>query len=161
MLTDLRQELVPECFAQSHVTVLPPRPISASTAEAQTFVCDLVPRYLPFELELVRLSVFEATSVVFVEIGRGSDELIEMHEALNRGPLAFDEPYDYHPHVTLAQGFPPDTLGQVFQAACRRWEEFTGGSASYVVDHLTFVQNTEGNHWLDLADCTLCGQLTL
>ena len=161
MLTELRRELVHDCVAQSHVTVLPPRPISSAPDVAQNFLCERVPAYLPFDLELLKLSVFEDTSVVFIEIGRGRDRLLDLHAALNQGPLAFEEPYRFHPHLTLAQGVPRETLGRVFDAASRRWQEFTGGSAEYVVDHLTFVQNTVGNRWLDLADCTLCGELTL
>ena len=43
------------------------------------------------------------TNVVFLEIGKGSAELRDMHRAMNRGALAFDEPFAYHPHITVAQ----------------------------------------------------------
>ena len=68
--------------------------------------------------------MFEQTSVVFCEIGRGREELFELHEAMNIGGLYFDEPFEYHPHVTLAQGFPSRAAAlRCFETAVRRWKE--------------------------------------
>src|SRR5690606_37522996 len=97
-----------------------------------------------FELELPRIRVFEQTSVVFCEVGLGRDRLFELHDALNTGNLAFDEPFEYHPHVTLAQGMPANLLPEIYEMAVRRWKE-SAPKPQVTIDTATFVQNTEQN----------------
>jgi 2'-5' RNA ligase len=72
-----------------------------------------------------------------------------MHQALNRGPLEFAEPFEYHPHVTLAQQLLPEQVEASAALARRKWREFPH-SRSFMVDRLTFVQNTVENRWADL-----------
>jgi 2'-5' RNA ligase len=159
-ITDLRQELVSGCVARSHVTVLPPRPIEVPIEEAEDALRRRVELYPAFEVEILDIGLFTATNVVIAEIGVGRNELIEMHAALNSGPLAFDEPYDYHPHITLAQNFPPELLAAVYATAKERWDSFPL-RRSFLVDSLIFVQNTVGNRWLDLAECDLRGAVAI
>ena len=153
-ITNLRQDLVCGCVAQSHVTVLPPRPIEVPVEEAEAALRRRVELYPAFEVEITNISLFTQTSVVIAEIGAGRDELIKMHAELNAGPLAFDEPYEYHPHITLAQNFPPEDLNAVFASARQRWDSFPL-RRSFPVESLIFVQNTVGNCWIDLAECEL------
>jgi 2'-5' RNA ligase len=88
--------------------------------------------------------------VIYLSIGAGYRELESMHAALNQGPLQFDEPFVYHPHVTLAQQLLPEDVEGALALARKRWREFPY-SHSFTVDRLTFVQNTEENRWADLA----------
>ena len=159
-MTSLRQELVPACVAQSHVTVLPPRPVSVSPEEAEETLRQWVEPFPAFEVEIVDIGLFSETNVVIAEIGAGRNELIEMHEALNAGPLYFDEPYDYHPHITLAQNFPAEQVPTIYAAARERWLR-DAPARSFIVDSLTFVQNTVGNRWIDLAACELRGAVAV
>jgi 2'-5' RNA ligase len=159
-ITELRQELVAGCVAQSHVTVLPPRPLSVPQGVAEQTLRGWLEPFPPFVIQIGKISVFEETSVVFAEIGAGRDELRELHTVLNQGPLYFDEPYPYHPHITLAQGFPADHLAHLFDISQGRWNEFHL-ERSFLVDTLTFVQNTVGNCWLDLAECELRGAVAV
>lgn len=159
-MTSLRQELVSGCVAQSHVTVLPPRPISVPPAEAEETLRQWVEPFPSFEIEIVDVGLFTETNVVIAEIGAGRDELIEMHEALNAGPLAFAEPYEYHPHITLAQNFPVDQVPTVFARARERWLH-DAPARSFVVESLIFVQNTVANRWIDLAECELRGEVAV
>jgi hypothetical protein len=78
-----------------------------------------------------------------------------MHDDLNAGPFAQDEQYAYHPHITLAQGLTPETVGEAYQYALRKWAE--APSHRFLVDTLIFVQNTVANCWVDLAECELRG----
>ena len=153
-MTKLRQDLVSGCVAQSHVTVLPPRPIEVPIEQAEEALRRRVELYPAFEVEILDIGLFTATNVVIAEIGAGRNKLIEMHAELNSGPLAFDEPYEYHPHITLAQNFPPENLAAVYAAAKERWDSFPHGR-SFLVDSLMFVQNTVRNCWIDLAECEL------
>jgi 2'-5' RNA ligase len=156
-LTALRRELIADCVAQAHVTVLPPRPLFIDAQLAEEELRERVAAFAPVRISIPRIKVFEQTSVVFAEVSEGREELLAMHEALNVGEFHFEEPFKYHPHVTLAQGFPPEQLTQVFEAAERRWREALLPT-SFVIDTLTFVQNTIENRWIDLAECTLRGE---
>jgi 2'-5' RNA ligase len=111
---------------------------------------DSLNRFPPFRVELGSIEVFEDTNVIYLSIGAGFRELVQMHSALNQGPLRFAEPYEYHPHVTLAQQLTTDQVEAAATLARRRWKEFPY-SHSFTVDRLTFVQNTVENRWADLA----------
>jgi 2'-5' RNA ligase len=151
LLDSLRCELVPRCQAKSHVTILPPRPLAVGLPEtAWDDLNDYLDEFPPFRVELTTIEVFEGTNVIYLSIGAGYRELEQMHKALNRGPLQFKEPFEYHPHVTLAQELAPDQVEAAATIARRRWRDFPH-SHSFMVDRLTFVQNTKENRWADLA----------
>jgi len=107
----------------------------------------------PFQMDIPRIRVFEETSVIFADIGRGRQELGEMHDALNTGLLYYNEPYRYHPHITLAQNIDPATVGDVYDLALRRWKEAPQGGVT--IENVTFVQNTQNQGWIDLAEYEL------
>jgi 2'-5' RNA ligase superfamily len=159
-ITELRQDLVASCVARSHVSILPPRPLSVSPdAVSDQIRASLVP-FSPFELDMPRIRVFEQTSVIFCEVDRGREELIELHDAMNTGGLAYDEPFEYHPHVTLAQGMDRLLLPELYEMAVRRWRE-SAPSSHVLIENVTFVQNTVSNVWIDLDECELRGLATL
>jgi len=150
-LDSLRCELVPRCTAKSHVTVLPPRPLASGLPEtAWSDLNDSLNLFPAFRVELTSVEVFAHTDVIYISVGAGYGELERMHAALNQGPLQFAEPYQYHPHVTLAQQLSADQVEAATALARRRWREFPY-SRSFTVDRLTFVQNTVENRWVDLA----------
>lgn len=150
----LRLRLVPECRPHAHVTVLPPRPIQGDAREAAEEIRALAIHFQPFEVKLGRVCMFEASKVVYIEIDRGDHELRAMHDKLNRGAVYFNEPYKFHPHITLAQYLPPDQVNKTFELATRLWDEWKG-STVFPVEKLSFVQNTEQNVWLDLSQIRL------
>ena len=151
----LRQELIPSCCAKSHVTLLPPRSLSVGQNQAEQRLGEMLRNFAPFQLELDGVEVFESTGVIYVALTAGTvDDLRRMHERLNQGPLAAPESHPYHPHVTLAQDFPPQELSDMERLAKERWLAYPG-PRSFRVDRLTFVQNTKTNHWRDLADFPL------
>lgn len=161
-ITQLRQDLVASCVARSHVSILPPRPLVVGAdpdTVAEQIRASLVP-FSPFELDMPRIRVFDQTSVIFCEVETGRDELIELHDAMNTGGLAYDEPFEYHPHVTLAQGMDRDDLPEIYEMALRRWRE-AAPPAKTLIETVTFVQNTAQNVWIDLEDCELRGLAAL
>jgi 2'-5' RNA ligase len=155
-ITGLRQELVSKCVARSHVSILPPRPLSDPAEVAADQVRATLAPFQAFELDMPRIRVFEQTSVVFCEIGAGRERLFELHDAMNSAALWFDEPFDYHPHVTLAQGVSREELPEIYETAVRRWAE-SAPESRVTIDTVTFVQNTADNLWIDLEDCELRG----
>jgi len=156
-LDELRLELVAGCRPRAHVTVLPPRPLSdvgAGLEEARI----LTPEFAPFQVEAGEIEIFPETNVIYIGLSRGADELEAMHHEMNTGPLRFQEPFVYHPHITLAQEFPAAETARLEELARRRWREYPG-PRSFQAEKVAFVQNTNEKCWLDLATFEL-GQPT-
>jgi 2'-5' RNA ligase len=158
-LDRLRGELVRGCDIKAHVSILPPRPVN-DPALAMELISSHVEEFRAFAIEPTHIRVFPVTSVIYAEIGLGRNELLEMHEALNVDGLQYNEPFEYHPHVTLAQGLDESAVQARVELANRRWSEFRH-SRAFVVDTLTFVQNTVANTWVDLARWELRGAAEL
>lgn len=153
-LDQMRRELVPDCVPHAHVTILPARSLAVSAEEAWRLIRDRAEAFPVFEVETGGIEVFENTFVAYVAVRKGWDELVALHDALSQGPLWFEEPYPYHPHITVAQDFDPALLWEIAEKARRLWERFPY-PRSFLVDSLTFVQATSDNRWLDLAHCRL------
>ena len=158
LLDEIRHDFAPESRAKAHVTILPPRPIfefpgeaaGNAVAEAMEQLRVRLQEFPPFKVALGEIEIFEGTHVIYASIQTGFAELERMHSALNTGRVAFQEPYPYHPHVTIAQELAPEDVHNAAQFARWRWSEFKH-SRSVWIDRLTFVQNTLENYWTDLA----------
>jgi 2'-5' RNA ligase len=148
-LDHLRQELVPSCMAQSHVTILPPRELSADLDDVSRQLAADLQDFCKFSVEIADVRVFASTSVVYLGLGEGREEIIRMHRALNRSLLRAAENHEFMPHITLAQDLTPEQVPQIAELAKRRWSEFSN-PRRFEVDCLTFVQNTVSNCWMDL-----------
>jgi len=155
-LDDLRRELVPHYNPHAHVSVLPPRPLAVSWQAASDEARALTEAWTPFEIELTGLQIFPVTEVIYLEVGAGASDLRRMHEAMNAGALEFQEPFPYHPHITLAQEVPHADVPAAHELACRRWSEYRG-RRTFLVEHAVFVQNTVTDCWVDLAEYSLHG----
>lgn len=153
-LDRLRLELVPGCSPHAHVTILPPRPICADEGQAAEELSEIAENFSGFDIELGEVEIFPVSKVVYIGISRGEPELREMYRALNRGAVAFREPFPYHPHVTLAQNFPLASLDGLAEIATRRWREYRQ-KRCFFVHSLDFVKNLDGNCWKDLANIQL------
>ena len=150
-LDDLRRELVPHYNPHAHVSVLPPRPLAVEWQAAAAQVRVMAERWPAFDVELTAVEIFPVTGVIYIEVGAGAKELRDMHRLTNTGVLAFEEPFVYHPHITLAQEIPTGEGAAVQELAARRWKEFTG-SRIFRADHAVLVQNAVNGCWLDLAE---------
>ena len=153
-LDELRKQLVPSCLPRAHVTILPPRPLNIPVESAWEIIRTRVEEFPLFEIEATDVEVFETTNVVYLAIGKGFRELVELHDRLSNGPLAFEEPYPYHPHITLAQGINPEQVPAIVEQARVQWQKYPY-ERSFVVEHITFVQNTTHEIWIDLAETQL------
>ncbi len=153
-LDNLRRELVPDYKPHAHVSVLPPRPLHVEWTVASAQVRALTDAWNAFDIELTQVSVFPVTDVVYIELGAGASELRRMHAAMNRSVLDFDEPYEYHPHLTLAQEITHENVVRVRDLAVQRWREYNG-PRRFRADRAVLVQNTMNNCWIDLAEYSL------
>lgn len=159
-LTRLRRDLVPDCEAKAHLTVLPPRPIHGSAEDAVRGLTEGLQDFGPVLVELGGVAMFEDSRVIYLSVKTGHEELERMHDALNDGDVAFEEPFPYHPHITLAQDLSPDSFASVMERAQRHWNSWPH-PRSFVVEKLTFVQNTFENRWCDLEDMHLASRVAL
>lgn len=153
-LDDLRLEMVPGCNPHAHVSLLPPRPLPAAPEIAIEEARGIVAGFAPFDIELGRIEKFDVTDVIYITVEDGADRLREMHRSLNRGTLAFEEPFAYHPHVTLAQEIETGQVEGLLARAARSWREFRG-PRRFRAEVTEFVRNTRGNLWVDLARAPL------
>ena len=156
-LDDLRRELVPGCNPHAHVSVLPPRPLAVDWQVAGQQVRACADAWAPFEIELGPIRMFPVTNVIYIELSRGAEEMHRMHALMNTGALESPEPFEYHPHITLAQELAPADVEATNRLAERRWAEYTG-SRRFRAERAAFVQNTIGNCWLDLAEFSLSAE---
>src|SRR5579872_398392 len=166
LLDEIRHDFAPESRAKAHLTILPPRPLLEFHLFAQDAVAEVMDQlkarlqdFPPFRVELGEIEVFAGSQVIYVSIKAGFEELERMHDALNTGRMAFEEPYPYHPHVTVVQELAPQDVPEAAQFARWRWSEFKH-SRSMRVECLTFVQNTIENCWTDLATLELGSRVT-
>jgi 2'-5' RNA ligase len=155
-LDELREELVPACLPRAHVTILPPRPVSGDLGEVVEHARTLVTGFAPFDILAGDVAMFPSTDVIYIGIQQGEAELRELYRTLNRGPLAFQEPFPYHPHITLAQDLPADRVQQLYALACNRWAGFPH-SRRIRAERACFVQSTVECTWVDLAEFKLAG----
>jgi hypothetical protein len=149
-LDDLRRELVPAYKPCAHVSVLPPRPLAVDWRIASRELRALAKNWAPFDIELTEIGVFPVTDVIYLELGQGATELEEMHAVMASRCLAFQEPFAYHPHVTLAQEISHYQVDACRRQAQRRWREYDG-PRRFRASSAVFVQSTLSNCWIDLA----------
>jgi 2'-5' RNA ligase len=150
-LTDLRTELVSSCRLQSHVTVLPPRILSTPPSELIAQLRAKSRKLEPFEVELGELEIFPVTNVIYISISSGFQEMNRLHAALGDGLFAYSEPYPFHPHITLAQEIPLETVQDVYQQSLAKWEAWRGPKR-FAVEELVFVRNVNQRGWETLSE---------
>jgi 2'-5' RNA ligase len=148
-LDELRLLLAPGCRPHAHVTILPPRPLQEPEIRAESEIRNLATQFHSFEVKLGSVELFAATEVIYLDVKCGEHELREMHQKLNAGAAHYDEPFAFHPHITLAQNLPHEQVAETLERARKHWSAWKG-EVTFPVEELSFVQNTEQNIWLDL-----------
>lgn len=153
-LDRLRLDLTPDCSPRAHVTILPPRPLTAEIGETVARLSHECRLFTPFEIRLGTIEIFPRSNVIYVSLARGEHQLHALHENLNAGQLEYDGPFPYHPHITIAQDITAEQVASLAQIARDRWATYNG-PRSFLVERLSFVQNVAPGAWLDLAQIPL------
>lgn len=148
-LDRLRRDLVSLCNARSHISLLPPRSLETSPLQAESQIRSLSFLSQPFVIRIGKVCVFPRTSVIYLELEAGQKELEELHRKFSSDALAFDEPFPFHPHITLAQNFEVGTVDERVRQAQLQWDTYTG-PREFLLDRVVFVQNSSNNRWIDL-----------
>jgi len=156
---ELRHEVDPVyAHLPAHITVLPPRCLQGSESAARTTLEDLCHDQQPFEIALGDVESFvPRTPVVFLRVAHAAYKMRELHDRLNTGPLLFDEPWPYMPHVTIIKTDEAEHAQAALPGIRQRWADYQG-TRHIAVAELCFVRQTEGSHWEDLALIQLAGR---
>jgi 2'-5' RNA ligase len=152
----LRKELHPELpHLAAHVTLLPPRPINGSEAEALETMEELCREVEPFEVSLGEVETFiPVTPTVFIRVAHAAYRMRELHDRLNVNALSYREEWPYMPHLTIVKMGAEEQAQHAYRVARTRWAEFDESRCIEVRD-LTFVREEGQNRWLDLAEIPL------
>jgi 2'-5' RNA ligase len=151
----LRNELHPEhAHLPAHVSILPPRPLRGTEADAVEHLVELCQQVEPFEIVLGNVEAFlPTTSTVFVQISYAAYKLRELHDLLNSGGLEYKEPLPYMPHLTIAKVGSTGRCKEVYTTSRDRWDHYAGTRRT-LIDSITFVRGN-GYQWTDLAPIEL------
>ncbi len=154
---ELRREMHPaHTHADAHITILPPRPLNGSEAEALQLLTEVCRTASPFEVVMGDVETFiPVTPTVFLRVARAAYRMREMHDRLNRGGLEFKEPWPYMPHLTIVKMDTVEGATKVAEMARQRWREYKD-TRSVRITSLTLVKGT-GERWVDLASASLGG----
>ncbi len=100
-LNGLRNSLTGEDTPDAHVTILPRRPLAVPVDRACEQVLKLLTGFPAFAVELSSVRRFRQTNVLYVDVSEGSARLHALHDALSMGDLAYNEEFEFRPHLTL------------------------------------------------------------
>jgi|SRR5579884_314072 len=153
---NLRRELhPPHGHLPAHITVLPPRCLQGTEAQAVELVERVCQDINPFEVVLGNVEHFiPVTPTVFIRVAHAAYRLRELHDKLNLDSLAAEERWPYMPHLTIAKLDSEDDARQAVDIATQRWAEFPE-SRTVKIEELTFVRQGQNNTWIDLAPVPL------
>lgn len=154
---NLRHGITPGCTHRAHITLLPPRPLSGGVEEAIAHCENVLHNSKPFDVHAAAVSLFETSEVIKLSVDVGGEQLCDLHDKLDQGPLRYDEKFDYEPHITLAQNIATEQLQDRLRQAQDAWREI-GPAATFTLSVCTFVQEVECDCWSDLATVQLGGR---
>ena len=155
---EMRRDLHPaHTHADAHITVLPPRPLQGTEAEAIKTLRENCLSVAPFEVTMGDVeSLIPTTPAGFIRVAHGAYRIRELHDHLNNGSLLYSEPWPYMPHLTIVKLDTIDEARKVIGLARPRWDRCED-SRKIRIDSLTFVKGN-GERWMDLATIPLEGK---
>lgn len=80
------------------------------------------------------------TDVVYLQVEDGYDECVELHRALQAGPLSPQAEFDFHPHLTMAHDLPERKLDLAL-------ESLEGYAAEFPVDRIGLFEHDADGLW--------------
>ena len=157
----LRHDLNPEqpdlC---AHLTILPPRILKGSESDALQVIAEVCRPVAPFEIVMGDVETFAPiTPTVFIRVAHAAYRLRELHDRLNTGPLQYDEPWPYMPHLTILKHRDVEAAFDAAEISRQRWAQYQD-SRRILVDEVTFVREShEIGSWIDLTPIRLGGSV--
>jgi len=157
---NLRRELHPDLpHLPAHLTILPPRTLHGSEADALRMLDRICGQEQPFEVVLGGVETFiPVTPTVYIRVENGASHMSELHARLNMEVLAFDEEWPYVPHLTIAKMSSEPQARNACVVARQHWSHYLGVHR-ILLEKLTFVREDAENCWTDLAPIPLGSRL--
>jgi 2'-5' RNA ligase len=147
----LRLEVHPALpHSAAHLTILPPRHLQGTEAEALETLRTLCSQARPFEVVLGEVATFlPVTTTVYVRVLEGAQGMCSLHRTLATGALAFQEEWRYTPHLTIVKMETAESAQSALNIAQSLWRGYEGPRRVQVTE-LTFVREDEDGSWRDL-----------
>ena len=151
----LRRELHPTmAHMPAHLTILPPRELHGSQANALEFLQEACSHVLPFDIELGDVETFlPTTPTVFIQVARFAYRMRELHDRLSVNCLHCEESWPYIPHLTIIKTEQDQQAREATVIARERWAHFEGRRQVHISE-LMFVREN-GDTWHDVAPLPL------
>jgi 2'-5' RNA ligase len=140
-------------YVPAHLTLLGPTEIAAGRLPAiESHLAAVAAAHPPYTLHLRGTGTFRpVTEVVFVAVAAGISETELLASAIRAEPeLRRETRFPYHPHVTIAQDVPGESLDAVF-------EDLAGFDARFEVEGFTLFSHTGEERWQPRRDYRLTG----
>ena len=140
-------------YTPAHVTLLGPTEVAGDALPAvEKHLEAVASAQEPFAIHLRGTGTFRpVTEVVFVTLAKGISECELLAEAIRSADgLSQEKRFPYHPHVTVAQDVPPETLDAVF-------EDLAGFSCQFDVTSFTLFSHGGEGPWRPRRDFPLGG----
>lgn len=152
----LRHEFHPtQAHLPAHLSILPPRVLQGSEAEALGIVERTCRDVEPFEIVLGEVATFvPVTPTVFIRVAHAGYRLRELHDRLNVGVFSAEEQWPYMPHLTIFRMDTEADAAAALEEARRRWDNYQD-SRRVLIEQATFVRQAGANRWMDLAPVPL------
>ena len=153
---NLRRELHPEMpHLAAHLTLLPPRPLQGAESSALQTLETICGSAEPFEVTLGDVETFApVTPTVYIRVAGAAARMSELHRQLNTQALAFQEEWQYIPHLTIVKMAAESPARDAYKVASAKWKQYAG-TRRILLERLTFVREEEPNCWVDLAPVVL------
>lgn len=148
----VRRELMPpQAGKTAHISILPPRPLMGIETEALETLEELCRDANPFEVGLGEVESFAPrTPTVFVRVAHAAYRMRELHDRLNSGPLEYEEPWPYMPHMTIVKMPDLKQAEDALLTAQERWTNYAGPRLVRI-EQLVFVRGSQESGWADVA----------
>jgi len=148
-LYQVRSDLPGIVNPQPHITILPPRPLDLPLDALSRHAQGILDRFDAFDVELTGVSSFSGTSVLYLEVGEGSDTLHRLHAELNRDELLHAEEFEYLPHLTLSGTIREQDLPEYVRQVETVWGEYAL-SKRFLLSEVVLLRltpQTSQNEW--------------
>lgn len=125
----------------THVTLLGPTEVDEQSLRAyEKHLGVVAAENTPFRIHVRGTGTFRPVSaVVFVALAEGISSCEQLAAAIRSGPVHREHDFPYHPHITVAQELPEDTLDRAFA-------ELADYEARFAVTGFTLYEHVDG-HW--------------
>jgi len=133
---------------EAHITILPPRPLVLPLEDISSTVRSMLEQLPVFDVDLSEVCRFDGTNVLYLNLADGHEIVHRLHDALNTGILAYEEPFEFHPHLTLTDPLPEADVEVVQRRAELLWSSFS--VTRFPVNEIVFLWAAPGDpkgHW--------------